>query len=55
MRNNIHARVFVGQNKRITKQECEKAFDKLEKIIRSRSGYGHTSLASLMNEAVNLS
>ncbi len=55
MRNNIHARVFVGQNKKITKQECEKAFDRLEKIIQSRSGYGHSSLASLMNEAMNLS
>lgn len=54
MRNNIHARVFLAKNKRITKQECENAFDKLEKVIQSRSGYGHFSLASLINEAMNL-
>ncbi len=54
MRNNVHARVFLEQNKKITKQECENAFGKLEKIIKSRAGYDNSSLASLINEAENL-
>lgn len=36
LRNRVHARVFLEQNKKITKRECETAQKNLNSVIRSR-------------------